>query len=226
MFTRRSVLGVTALGMASATAGCVSQLPFIGDEELAFTASPAVIPDSVLDETGYDEQELDELVIEESFEAGGQEQDVRVTNWQAEYDKSIELGGIDLSVNDDLRAAVCSVLSTPQVNVLGRSFNPVADMSTSELADMAQDRFDDMDGLEPIDETSLTILGDSTTVTEFEGEAELLAEGVTVDLTLHIAEAVEAGDDLVVGVGGYPTQFADEERENVLAMLEGIVHEE
>ncbi|MFW5919399.1 MAG: DUF6517 family protein [Halanaeroarchaeum sp.] len=208
------------------TAGCIDQLPFLGDEPLEFSASPASIPDPVLEETGYDEQEIEEVVVEETFESTGQTQDVIVTNWQGEYDKAIDLSELPLSSDETVRAAVVTTLSTPQVRVLGRTFNPVADVESAELAEMVQDRYGGVEGLEQVGEESVPVAGESTTVGEFEGQARHVGEGVSIDLTLHIAEAVESGDDFIVGVGGYPTRLRERERSHVFSMLEGIEHDD
>lgn len=206
------------------TAGCVDRLPFVGDEPLEFSADPASIRESVLTETGYDEHEIEAVVIEETFAAAGQTQEVLVTNWQAEYDKAIDLGELPLPTDDRIRAAVFTALTTPQVSVLGQTFNPVADMDSQELAKMVQDQYEEVDELEQVGEESVSIVGESTTVGEFEGEATLEGEGISIDLTLHIAEAVESGDDFLVGVGGYPTQLRVQEQPNVFSMLEAIEH--
>ena len=131
-----------------------------------------------------------------------------------------------LPVDENQEAAVFAALTTPQVRVLGRTFNPVADMSSEELADMVQDHYEGLDDLEYVGEQSGTVAGESTTIGELEGEATLADEGMSVDLTLHIAEAVESGDDLIVGIGGFPTELREEEEPNILALMEAIEHPE
>ncbi len=225
MQSRRTFLALGVSAAVTTTAGCTGSIPFVGDEPMEFDAAPASIPQSALDETGYDEHELEEVGIDRTFEAGGQTQDVVVTNWQAEYDKAVDLGVLGVGIDERQRAAICTALTTPQVSVLGRTFNPVGDMTSEELAEMVQDRYEGMEELERVDEDVVSITGESTTVGEFEGEADLIGEGVPIDLTLHIAEAVESGDDLVVGVGGYPTELRDVERPNVVTLLEAIEHD-
>ncbi len=224
MQRRRSFLTLGATALVASTAGCTDRIPFLGDDPLEFGAEPASVPQSALDEAGYDEHEITEVGSERSFEFGDQTQDVVVTNWQSEYDKAIDLGGLGLPVDERLRAAVFTALATPQVNVLGRTVNPIDDMTSAELAEMVQDRYDGVGNLEHVGDDTTTIVGESTTVGEFEGEGDLVGAGVSIDLTLHIAEAVESGDDLIVGVGGYPTELRAEERPNILLMLEAIEH--
>lgn len=223
--TRRSLLAIGAGAVTASTAGCIDRLPFLGDEPLEFGADPASVPEAVLEETGYEEHEIEEVVVEETFEAAGQTQDVIVTNWQAEYDKAIDLDELPLPTDERVRAAVVTALTTPQVNVLGRTFNPVADMGSEELAEMVQDQYEQLTELERVGEESVTVAGESTTVGEFEGEATLAGDAVSVDLTVHIAEAVESGEDFIIGVGGYPTRLRDRERPHVFSVFEAIEHD-
>lgn len=224
MVSRRAVLGATSLVMATSTAGCLQQLPFIGSEPIEFEATPASVPAATLEATGYEESSVDDVVIERSFEVGGQRQDVVVTNWQAEYDKAVDFSTTGLPVEDEARAAVFTALTTPQVNVLGREFNPVAEMDSAELASMIQDRYDGIDSVEQVGEQEHTVAGESTTVGEFETDAELVGNEVTITLTLHIAEAVEVGEDLLVAIGGYPRLLQATERENIFLLMDAVDH--
>lgn len=223
MQTRREALGAMGVAIIGGSAGCLDTIPFVGDEPVEFEATPASVPDSTLQETGYEEQGTEEVVVERTFEAGGESQDVVVTNWQAEYDKSVDLGELGLG-DQEQRAAIFTALTTPQVDVLGRTFNPVADMDAAELAEMIQDRYEGIDDLQQVGEETAPVGGQSTTVGEFETEAELAAAGTTVDLTLHIAEAVESGDDLIVAVGGYPQALRDQELDNIFALMAAVEH--
>jgi hypothetical protein len=224
MLTRREALAASGVAIAGGTAGCLDAIPFVGDEPVEFEATPASVPDSTLDETGYEAQGTEEVVVERTFEAGGQSQDVVVTNWQAKYDKSVDLGALGLGGDQQQRAAIFTALTTPQVEVLGRTFNPVADMDAEELAEMIQERYEGIDDLQRVGEETAPVSGQSTTVGEFETEAELVAAGATVDLTLHIAEAVESGEDLIVAVGGYPQALRSQEHDHVFAMMAAVAH--
>jgi hypothetical protein len=224
MVTRRDALGVAALALAGSTAGCLDAVPFLGDEPTEFAATPASVPDPVLEETGYQERRTEETTAERTFEVGDRTQDVVVTNWQAEYDRAVDLGTAGLPTDERLQAAIFTALSTPQVAVLGRTFNPVADMSPAELAGTVQDRYDGVGELRQVGEAPAAIGGQSVTVGEFETEAELQETGMTVDLVLHISEAVESGDDLIVAVGGYPRVLQEQERERIFTLMAGIEH--
>ncbi len=224
MLSRRKLLGAAGVALASGTAGCLDRIPFIGDEPIGFEATAASVPDAVLDETGYEEHQVEDVTIERSFDAGGQSQDVVVTNWQAEYDRAVDFGELGLPVDERYQAAIFTALSTPQVEVLGRTFNPVGDMDSEELAEMIQDRYDDIGQMEHVGEATATVAGESTTVGEFETEAELVAAGTGVNLTLHISEAVESDEDFLVAIGGYPTPLQDAEEDHIFTMMDAIEH--
>jgi len=213
---RRTFLVGTGLVLGTASAGCAALL---GDEPIAFEADPATVPEATTDETGYESAGVRTDQIERELEAAGQSRTVQVTNQIAEYEKSVDLGPIG-----ERRAAIFTVLSTPQVEVLGRTFNPVADMSTADLVDMLQDQYEGLEDVERESEGTVTIAGTETTQTKFVAETQL-AEGETIDTFLHVSEPVESGDDLLVTVGGYPRQLEAEEEDNVLAMMEGVEHE-
>lgn len=224
--SRRRLLAAVGGTMAAASAaGCTEYIPFVGDEPMSFAASQAWVPEAALDETGYEEHEVDELVFEETFEAAGQTQAVEVTNWLAEYDRSIDLGLLN-SLTGDAQAAIFVVLSTPQVDVLGRTFNPVGDKDADELLELVQEHYDGLGDPTRVGETESQLAGETTTVVEYETEAELVAEGMTVDLTLQVAEAVEAGDDFLIAIGGYPTELGEDEAEKIRSMAAAVEFED
>lgn len=222
---RRQLLGACGTGLAIGTAGCVGTIPFVGDEPIEFAAAAPSIPQAALDDTGYEEQEPEEIVLTPTVEAAGQTQEIVIRNWRAEYDKSVDLEDLGLPVDQGFRAATLGVLTTPQVRLLGETFNPVADMDSAELAELAQDRYESVNNVEKVGEREAEVAGTTTTVGEFEAEAELIAGNIAVDLAMCVAEAVESGDDLVVAVGAYPLLIEDTERENVTSLMAAIEHD-
>lgn len=223
MPTRRTLLAATGAGLAAGTAGC---LDLITGDTIEFEASPGRVSTPALDDTGYEEHEIEDRIIEREFEAGGQSREVVVTNWQAEYDKAVDLSDAPVETDERARAAVFTVITTPQVSVLGQEFNPIAEMDTQEIAEMAQDRFDGLDDLEHTGSESVSVLRESTTADRFVGEAELLETGFDVDTVLWITESVESGDDHVVVIGGYPELIEDGEKDNFLRLVEGVEHDD
>lgn len=222
MFTRRDIVGATTVALVGSMAGC-SAIPFLGNEPLEFEATRTVVPASAREDTGYEEQGVTENVIERTFEVAEQTQEVIVTNLQAEYDKAIDVSALtDAPVDQRTRAAIFTVLSTPQVSVLGRSFNPIEDMDSRELADRVQDNFESVENIEQVGEEGALVAGQETTAGEFSADASLSEAPVDVELALHITEAVEVGEDFVVTVGAYPRKVQETERENVFSMMEAV----
>lgn len=202
----------TTATFAALGAGCLGVIT--GEEAAEFAAHPASVSQQMLDETEYERTDQDEHVIEREYEAAGESREVVITNIHTEYEKAIEMGPLG-----EQQGAVFSVLTTPQVSVLGREFNPVADMSTEELAETVQDQYDEIHRLEHDQDSQLTINGETTTQSRFTAEATY--GGEAVDLYLHISEAVAAGEDLIVTIGGYPEMTPDE-RETILRLMESV----
>ncbi|MEF8900633.1 MAG: DUF6517 family protein [Halovenus sp.] len=208
---REYLVAAASVWTAGTVSGC---LGFLEDGATEFAASPSRVRQDALDRTGYEFDDIEEVVIEREFSAGGESRDVVLTNPVARHQRSVSLGPFG-----EQEAAVFASLTTPQVNVLGREFNPVAGMETDELAGMIQDQYATVENLQPQGETDVTIDGQATTQTRYTADA--VFEDSPVELIVHISEAVELGDDFVVTVGGYPELLPGEE-ENVLALMEAV----
>jgi hypothetical protein len=206
---------LVAAGSVGLLAGC---LDLIRGETLEFAASPSRVGQGTLDGTGYELDSQDEMEIERTFEAAGQSRDVLVRNVVTEYSKSIDMGPLG-----EAQGALFTSLTTPQVNILNREFNPVADMSAEDLAGMVQQQYDGIGNLRNEGETEISIRGETTTQTKFRADAAF--DGSPVKTFLHVSEPVEMGDDFVVTVAAYP-ELTPREEENVLAMMEGVEPDE
>lgn len=214
MTRRRTFLrGLAAGSVGVATiAGCLDVLA--GEGPLEFAARPIGVTEAVLTDTGYELNGVHELVLEREFTVADQTREVRVTNYQTEYAKPLDMGPLGSQ-----EAAVFTVLTTPQVRVLGREFNPVAEMSTTDLAEMVQDQYDGIRDLEHIEDTQVTIHGEPTTQSKFRARGNLVGDLIT--LYLHVTEAVPLDEDLAVTVGAYPELHPDEEA-NILRLMEAV----
>jgi len=213
---RRLLAGIGATGLAG-LAGCSTLDVVAGDEPVRFAADAATVADGTLSETGYELSQVTEPTETREFEAAGRTREVEVTSVVAEYDRAVELFG------ERYQAAVFTALSTPQVEVLGRTFNPVGDMSDRELAGTIQERYETVESLQRESEYGTDVFGTRTTVGQYSAEGRLAGSDVTVDLGLHVASPVEAGDDFVVGLGAYPQLLGDGDA--VRRLLDGIVHD-
>ncbi|WP_123619741.1 DUF6517 family protein [Halorubrum sp. CSM-61] len=216
-FTRRRALAAGGAVGAAGLAGCTA-LDVATGEPAEFAAGTATVADETLSETGYELNEVSEETVTREFEVAGSTREVRVTNTVAEYDKAVELFG------ERYQAAVFSVLATPRVEVLGQTFNPVADMSPDERAALIADRYEGVSDLERGSEYTTEVLGSDAEVVVYSADGEIRGTGVSVELEFHVGSAVEAGDDYVVPLAAYPASFGD--GENVRAMMNGIEHEQ
>lgn len=219
MPTRRSVLTASATAGIVATAGCLDFI--LGDDDLSFSATQASVSESALAEAGYQERRVREESLEREFEAGGSSRTVSITNWYAEYDRTVDLS----ILGGEQRASTFTAITTPKAKVLGQTFNPVDDMSTAELVQTVQDRYEGFGNLEEQGSQSATLLDKSTTVTRFTGTAEHAASGTEIDVELQVAEAVGSNDDYALAYGAYPQRIADSERENYFTLLGGVQHD-
>ena len=214
--TRRDVLAAGGALATAGLAGCTALDVLTGDEA-EFGAGTATVSDEALSETGYELNDVRSESVSQEFEVAGSTRTVQVTNRVAEYDKAVELFG------ERYQAAVVSVLATPRVEVLGSTFNPVGDLDPEERAELIVDRYDDVDELERGSEYTTDVLGETLDVVVYTAEGRIEGTELTVDLELHVGDALEAGDDFVVPLAAYPEAFGD--GENVRRMFNGIEHE-
>lgn len=207
----RRELGVL-VGCSILGAGC---LDLVRGE--AFVARPAPVAASALDETGYDHYRTVEIEETHTVEAGGVSREIDVVNVRSEYDRRVDLGPLG-----ETRAAVFTTLSTPKIEVLGRTFNPVEGMDNQEVADELQSRYEEISIGTEIDRRTLTVLGDSIDVSKFTGEATF--SEMSVDVFAHIGIA-ETDDGYVLLLAVYPRLLTGEE-ETITALIRGVTIED
>ncbi|MGB9965855.1 DUF6517 family protein [Halobacterium hubeiense] len=208
---RRTAVAV-ALAALLATSGCLGVLTGGGVE---VSASQATVSEDALQETGYQEVSVDESVVTREFSAAGQSRNVTVTNWVAMYERSI-----DVPFLGEQRAAVFGAFASPEVSVLGQSFNPIEDYDNRDLAGLAQQQYDGLSVGESVGTREATVLNETTEVTKFEGTADI--DGQTVDVYIHVTKVKHDGDH-VVAVAIYP-QALDGEEDRVDELLAGLEH--
>lgn len=209
MDTRR-IIAVVAVAALVTLSGCGFLL---GNEALSFDAKPVAVEDSAQSETGYDEIRRTALGVERSFTVAGQTRNVSVTNYLAEYGRTSEI------LFSDQQVARVTVLSSPKVQVLGESFNPLGELSDRELAQRFQQQYGSLNNLQFQSNRTTTILGSERTVSKFTAQAQM--QGTSVDVNVHISK-FQDGKDYIVAVAVHPQQI--DEQSNVDAMFGGIVH--
>ncbi|WP_121744328.1 DUF6517 family protein [Natronorubrum halophilum] len=214
--TRRRFLAAGATVGGGMIAGCTDL-----SEELA--SRPAIVSRAALEDTGYGEHTVEEFPVERSISRFGLERSIEVTNWYAEYDRSISLDMFGLT---RVQAAIVSVLTTPQVSFLGRTFNPVGEYSTDELVELIQNRYDELEDVQYVDDRPVSILGTETALSRYAARARLAAVDATVDVFVELSEPVAHGDDFVICVAVYPqVRGFETESGAVRTLLESVEHE-
>ncbi|KAB7518168.1 DUF6517 family protein [Halosegnis rubeus] len=210
MDTRR-IIAVVAVAALVTMSGCGFLL---GNEALEFNASPVAVDDTAQSDTGYEETRRSSQAVERSFQVAGQTRNVSVTNYLAEYGRTAE------TLFSDQQVARVTVLSSPKVQVLGESFNPLGDLSDRQLAQRFQEQYGSLDDLQFQSNRTASILGSERTVSKFTAQAQMNG-GTSVDVNVHISK-FEDGDDFIVAVAVHPQQI--DEESNVDTMFGGIVH--
>lgn len=212
--SRRTAIAAV-LGLLVLTSGCVGFIT--GSEALSVSASEATVSSSALSATGYEHNRTTAVTVNRTFEAAGQSREVTVTNYLAEYQKSIDFGVL----GGEREAAVFVAFSTPKVEVLGKTFNPVGEMSNRELLGQLQSQYDTIEVGQQSGSDTVSALGTQATVERYDGRARF--GGFYVDIYVHVTK-IEHGDDYVVAIGVYP-QLLRGEDENVLRLVSGLEHE-
>ena len=215
--TRRRALAVGGAAALTGLAGCTALDVATGDEPAEFTAGTATVADATLSESGYELNEVSDETLSREVEVAGRTREVRVTNTVAEYDKAVELFG------ENYQAAVFAAVTTPQIQVLGRALNPIAELGTRERADLILSRYDGVGDLERGSEYSTEVLGSDAEIVVYTADGEIEGTGASVELELHVGEPVGVGSDFVLPLAAYPAAFSD--GENVRRMMNGIEHE-
>ena len=211
---RQTAMAAT-VALLVVTSGCIGFLA--GDKPLSVESTEASVSSSTLEDAGYEHNRTTTVTVERTFEAAGQSRDVVATNYLTEYEKSVDLG----AMGGERKAAVFVAFTTPKVEVLGKTFNPVGDMSNRELLGQLQSRYDSIEVGQQSGSDTVSVLGTEATVERFDGQARI--GGTSVDIYVHVTK-IEHGDDYVIAVGVYP-QRLDGERENVLRLVSGLQHE-
>ena len=211
MYGRRLAVAL-AVVLLAVTAGC----GFItGQSALTFSASPTTVADGAQSETGYEEVTVEEQTVTRTYSGANRSREVEVTNQLAQYERQVDLGPLGSQ-----RAAVFVTLTSPEVEVGGRTFNPISDMSEREILAEFESQYEGVSVGDSVDSRSTTVLGKSVTVEKFEGTATL--SGTQVDTYVH-AVKLKHETDYVVAVAIYPQQIPGEEEE-VFSLLDALEH--
>ncbi|RXK51373.1 DUF6517 family protein [Halorientalis pallida] len=211
---RRRILAAVAVAGLMTMAGCGFLL---GTEALEFSASQATASDEALDDTGYEEANVSQQVVEREFEAAGQTREVVVTNHLAQYERQVGLERIG-----EQRAAAVVAFSSPQIKLpTGDTLNPIGDMSEREILTNFNTNYQGISVGNQTGSQNVSVLGADRSIEQFDGTATLA--GQEVDVVIH-AGKFKHGSDYIGVVAIYPEMAAGEE-DRVVTLLNGLEHE-
>lgn len=188
---------------------------------MKFSSSPAAVSEETAQSTGYEKKDVRNITKNRSFskEVQGEtiEREIEVTNWAVRYGKSTEMGELG-----EQEIAQFVTFTTPQVEIMGQSFNPVAEMSHDELVQKFVGKVGAVKDIEKVSETNIVMLGEGTKVSKYKATTEM--NGMEIDVYIHLA-ITQHGDDHVGAVGVYPVQLESQEEKNVLSLMKSVEHE-
>jgi hypothetical protein len=206
-------LATLALALATMTAGCGFLL---GTDALEFAASPVSVSDQAVSETGYQETALTARNVTQNVTVADQRRTVRIVNHLGQYERSVQLPGLEGSEP----AAALLALSSPEVNVAGQTLNPIEGLEERELLSRFSSSYEGLSVGQQVDNRSVQVLGADRSVSKYEGTATLA--GAELDVYVHVTE-FKHGDDFVAVVAIYPQSLRDEE-ETVRTLLTNLEH--
>lgn len=207
-------LATLAVALVTMTAGCGFLL---GTEALEFSASPVTVSDEAVSETGYQETAVRSENATRNFSVADQERTVRVVNHLGQYERSVQLPGLEGSQP----AAVFLALSSPEIEVAGQTLNPISGLSEREILDKFSSSYEGLEVGQRVENASVQSLGANRSVSKYEGTATLT--GSEVDVFVHVTK-FRHGDDYIAAIAIYPQSLPDEE-ENVATLLANLEHE-
>jgi hypothetical protein len=211
--TRRVAAGIL-LALLVVTSGCTGVL----SGPVTFSASQATVSDAALEETGYEHNSTKAMNVSRTFSAAGQSKEVEVTNWISEYHQKAGLPGVG-----EQKVAVFATFTSPQVEVLGQSFNPLAKYSNRQLAQQFTSQLKSVNDVQKAGSQNRTMLGKTTSVSKFEASVTTAA-GIQFDANVHVTKVEHEGDH-VVAIAVYPKKLPGQE-EKVYRLLRGVEHGE
>lgn len=195
-----------------------SLLGLVVNSSATFEAHPVTVGEAPVADNGY------EAVLEERFDTAetlsilGQTRSIVATSHRVSYERTINVQG------EQFDAAVFTVVATPAIAVASRPLNPAASMSHAELltefGDDLEGGYDGIENPSRVTQREGVLLGQQTTISQFETTVE--ANGEPVDVYLYVT-TVRSNGDVVIAVGGHPAPFA-QERASVLELMDAVDH--
>lgn len=207
------VLALVALLVLAGCGGPGDRTP----QPLEDAASPATVEAGALSAANYQEARVDSdrVVRTGTIDVSG---DVELSvNYRAEVTAKRAV----YRHRDADPPAVFAVYSVPLVSPerVDITIDPLGDNSTAEVAARSQTTYSAFEGLEHVENTTTTALGNETTLRTYEATAS--ADGATVDVFVYVA-TVEHDGDVLRAVAVLPR--ADDDPDTVSTLLDGVQH--
>lgn len=221
--TRRRVAGgvallVVVLSLLIVLLVPASLLSLVYSPSAEFAAQPATVDQGTVDEYGYEEVTSESFEVTEPVQVLGQTKSIVTTNHRENYERTVAVQ------NEQLNSAIFTVVSTPAIEVGNSPMNPIAEMShkqiLSEFSSDLEGGYEGLRNVTKVTEREGVLLGEQTTISQFETTVD--ANGETVAVSLYVG-TVRSDGDIVVVVGGHPAPFA-QERVSVLELLSAVDH--
>lgn len=208
----RRILAFAAVGLVVLSAGCGFLL---GLNSLTFSATPINVSDQAVEETGYEETAAGPRTEQRNYSAFGQTRTVEVTNYMAKYERRIQLGPLGSQ-----RAGVFATLASPEIEIAGNTLNPLQSVQDEEILSRVGSQYEGVSVGEQTGTRTIESLGDSRTLTRFNGSATLAGSEVPVYLE---TSRFKHGNDFIVVVAIYP-QDAEGEADRVATLMRDLQH--
>lgn len=214
MQSRRRVVGLVGSTALLSMSGCLGFIS--GEEAYEVESQPARVDEATVSETDYEIDDIEEEVVEETFEVAGQEREVVATNYATTYEKTL-----DHPLLGEVEAGVFALFSTPAVEIAGRTLNPVGDYDNDELVDMLSSNYDELEVREQVETNTYEPLGQSYEASTYDASAEFAGQGVDVYVQVG---SFQHEDDFLIPIAIYPQDRAEDEEPVVAKLSENLDH--
>lgn len=191
-----------------------------GDTTTVYRASPAVVENATAADAGYATAGTRNLTVNETIRTENGTHRFALTNYVTHYSSTPSLEDGDVGI------ATFTVVSSPNVTLGNVSLNPLAYANHTNIVTLFETNATGLTVTDRVGTRDLTVLGNRTNLTTYEGQIELGNESrganATIDVLVHVARFGHA-DDQVAVVAVHP-QSAEDESADVVAMLRALEH--
>lgn len=187
----------------------------LAQETLTDRASSATLSDEALAEFGYEFNRNETFILEEQVETDDRRLTLRGTSEAVEYRREVDLGALG-----SIEGSLFGVVTIPAFERNGTVLNPIRDLGNPQLVDLLENRFQQIEIGQPLGNRTVTMLGNETTMTQFDGSARV--SGATIGVNVYVAK-VHSGDDFVVAAGVHPRLLGNNS-ETFAGMMGAVEH--